>query len=69
MSSSNGDTAMLTFRLDPDLAARLTAIARSTGQSKSQIVRDAILARMPELEGLASNGTGTVAAVIEYDGE
>ena len=44
---------MLAVRLDADLEARLTAVAKSTGLSKSQILRDAIENRIGEFEEIA----------------
>ena len=44
---------MLAVRLDPDLEARLTAIASRTGRSKSYYVRQAIAEKIDELEDIA----------------
>lgn len=44
---------MLAVRLDPDLEARLTAVAKQTGRSKSHYVRQAILEKIEELEDIA----------------
>ena len=35
-------TSALTIRLDPDLERRLARIARRTGRSRSEVVRDAV---------------------------
>jgi RHH-type transcriptional regulator, rel operon repressor / antitoxin RelB len=37
---------MLAVRLDPDLEARLTAVAKRTGRSKSYYARQAILEKI-----------------------
>lgn len=44
---------MLAVRLDPDLDARLTAVAKRTGRSKSYYVREALRERIEELEDIA----------------
>ena len=44
---------MLAVRLDPDLEARLSAIAKRTGRSKSYYVREALRERIEELEDIA----------------
>jgi RHH-type rel operon transcriptional repressor/antitoxin RelB len=44
---------MLAVRLDPDLEARLDAVARRTGRSKSYYAREALLEKIEELEDLA----------------
>jgi len=44
---------MLAVRLDPDLEARLDAVARRTGRSKSYLAREALRERIEELEDLA----------------
>lgn len=35
-------TAALTIRLDPELERRLARVARRTGRSRSEVVRDAV---------------------------
>jgi RHH-type transcriptional regulator, rel operon repressor / antitoxin RelB len=45
--------AMLAVRLDPDLEARLTAVAKRTGRSKSYYARQAIEEKIEELEDIA----------------
>jgi predicted transcriptional regulator len=35
-------TSTLTIRLDPDLESQLARIARRTGRSRSEVVRDAV---------------------------
>lgn len=44
---------MLAVRLDPDLEARLTAVAKRMGRSKSHLAREALQERIEELEDLA----------------
>lgn len=44
---------MIAVRLDPDLEARLTAVAKRTGRSKSYYARQAILEKIEELEDIA----------------
>lgn len=44
---------MLAVRLDPDLEARLNAVAKQTGRSKSHYVREALLEKIEELEDIA----------------
>ncbi len=44
---------MLAVRLDPDLEARLTAVAKRTGRSKSYYARQAILEKIEEMEDIA----------------
>ena len=44
---------MLAVRLDPDLEARLTAVATRTGRSKSYYARQAIAEMIEELEDIA----------------
>ena len=44
---------MLAVRLDPDLEARLDAVAKQTGRSKSHYVREALLEKIEELEDIA----------------
>ncbi|MCB2088154.1 MAG: DUF6290 family protein [Sphingomonadaceae bacterium] len=44
---------MLAVRLDPDLEARLTAVAKRTGRTKSYYARQAILEKIEELEDIA----------------
>jgi len=44
---------MLAVRLDPDLEARLTAVAKRTGRSKSYYARKAIAEMIEELEDIA----------------
>jgi RHH-type rel operon transcriptional repressor/antitoxin RelB len=48
-----GAQAMLAVRLDPDLEARLTAVAKRTGRSKSYYARKAIAEMIEELEDIA----------------
>ena len=43
---------MLAVRLDPDLEARLNAVARQTGKSKSFLAREALIERIEEWEDL-----------------
>lgn len=44
---------MLAVRLGPDLEARLTAVAKRTGRSKSYYARQALLEKIEELEDIA----------------
>lgn len=44
---------MLAIRLDADLEARLTAVARRTGRSKSFYAREALREKIEELEDIA----------------
>lgn len=44
---------MLAVRLDPDLEARLAAVAKQTGRSKSHYVREALIEKIEELEDIA----------------
>lgn len=44
---------MLAVRLDPDLEARLTAVAKRMGRSKSHLAREALREWIEELEDLA----------------
>jgi len=44
---------MLAVRFDPDLEARLTAVAKRTGRSKSYYARQAIEEKIEELEDIA----------------
>jgi RHH-type transcriptional regulator, rel operon repressor / antitoxin RelB len=44
---------MLAVRLDPDLEARLAAVAKRTGRSKSYYARQAIEDKIEELEDIA----------------
>ena len=44
---------MLAVRLDPELEARLAAVAKRTGRSKSYYARQAILEKIEELEDMA----------------
>ena len=44
---------MLAVRLDPELEARLTAVAKRTGRSKSHYVREALIEKIEELEDIA----------------
>lgn len=44
---------MLAVRLNPDLEARLTAVAKRTGRSKSYYARQAIEEKIEELEDIA----------------
>ncbi len=44
---------MLAIRLDPDLEARLTAIAKRTGRTKTFYARQAIIDKIDELEDMA----------------
>jgi len=44
---------MLAVRLDPDLEARLTAVAKRTGRSKSYYARKAIEEMIEEMEDIA----------------
>lgn len=44
---------MLAVRLDPDLEARLTAVAKRTGRSRSFYARQAIEEKIEELEDIA----------------
>jgi predicted DNA-binding protein len=41
---------MLTLRLPPELEKRLVKFARRTGQSKSRLAREAVIARIDDLE-------------------
>jgi RHH-type rel operon transcriptional repressor/antitoxin RelB len=45
---------MLAVRLDPDLEARLDAVARRMGRSKSSIMRSALLDKIEEFEDIAA---------------
>ena len=44
---------MLAVRLDPDLDARLTAVAKRTGRSKSFYAREALREKIEEMEDIA----------------
>ena len=44
---------MLAIRLDADLEARLTAIAKRTGRTKTFYARQAIIDKIDELEDIA----------------
>lgn len=44
---------MLSVRLDPELEARLDAVAKRTGRSKSHYVREALIEKIEELEDIA----------------
>lgn len=44
---------MLAVRLDADLEARLTAVAKRTGRSKSFYAREALREKIEELEDIA----------------
>ncbi|WP_082553916.1 TraY domain-containing protein [Altererythrobacter sp. Root672] len=44
---------MLVFRLDPDLKARLDAVVRRTGRSKSFYAREALREKIEEFEEIA----------------
>ena len=44
---------MLAVRLDPDLEARLTAVAKNTGRSKSYYARQALIEKIEEFEDIA----------------
>lgn len=44
---------MLAVRLDDDLEARLTAVSRRTGRSKSYYAREALREKIEELEDIA----------------
>lgn len=44
---------MLAVRLDADLEARLEAVARRTGRSKSYYAREALREKIEELEDIA----------------
>lgn len=44
---------MLAVRLDPDLEARLSAVAKRTGRSKSYYARQALIEKIEELEDIA----------------
>ena len=44
---------MLAVRLDADLEARLGAVAKRTGRSKSHYARQAILEKIEEFEDIA----------------
>lgn len=43
---------MIAIRLTPEIEARLSALARSTGRTKSFYVREAILEHLEDLEDL-----------------
>lgn len=45
---------MLAVRLDPDLEARLSAVAKRTGRSKSYYARQAIEEKIEQLEDIAA---------------
>jgi len=45
---------MLAIRLDPDLEARLAAVAKRTGRSKSYYAREALREKIEELEDIAA---------------
>jgi RHH-type transcriptional regulator, rel operon repressor / antitoxin RelB len=42
---------MLALRLPPEIEARLDALARKTGRSKSYYAREAILRQIEDIEG------------------
>lgn len=44
---------MLAVRLDPDLDARLTAVSKRTGRSKSFYAREALREKIEEMEDIA----------------
>jgi RHH-type rel operon transcriptional repressor/antitoxin RelB len=44
---------MLAVRLDADLEARLNAVVKSTGRSKSYYLREALREKIEELEDIA----------------
>ena len=54
---------MLAVRLDPDLEARLTAVAKRTGRSKSYYAREALREKIEELEDIAD----AEAILRDYD--
>ncbi len=43
---------MLGVRLDPEIQARLTALAKATGRTKAYYVRQAILEHLDDLEDI-----------------
>lgn len=45
---------MLAVRLDAELEARLNALSKRTGRSKSYIAREALQERIDELEDIAA---------------
>lgn len=45
---------MLAVRLDPELEARLEAVARRTGRTKSFYARQALVEKIEELEDMAA---------------
>jgi RHH-type rel operon transcriptional repressor/antitoxin RelB len=45
---------MFTLRLPPDLEARLDAMARKTGRSKSSLAREAVVEHIGGLEDIAA---------------
>lgn len=49
---------MLSLRLPKDLEARLAALAKATGRSKSYYAREAITLLLEELEGAYLHGRG-----------
>lgn len=49
---------MMSLRLPKDLEARLAALAKATGRSKSCYVREAITLLLEELEGAYLHGRG-----------
>ncbi len=50
--NNGGRTSMLAIRLPPEIEARLNALSRSTGRTKSFYVREAILEHLGDLEDL-----------------
>ena len=68
---TNVDTVMLAIRLPPDIEARLDALAKKTGRTKTFYAREAILEHIADLEdtylaekrlmALRSGKSGTVA--------
>ena len=49
----NWSLNMLAVRLDPDLEARLDAVAKRMGRSKSYLLREALREKIEEFEDLA----------------
>lgn len=45
-------TALLALRLEKDLEAKLATLAKLSGRSKSEVVRDAILRLIEDVEDL-----------------
>lgn len=66
LSGTSGESPLVTVRVTTDVLDRITAVAEHNGAARSDVVRDALNAGLPHLEGgLVSSGANDTTFITE----